>query len=188
MTRDEWDACAYLLENGWRADWDDNRDEAYFRLLQGFEAQAILAAIQALVEEGQRFLPAAAEIAAKARSLTEPSMPSWTEAWAAIERALVRQNPATLKEVHPLLAAFVEVEGFERLSMIEFYDPEYGPVRLRDLEARWNDFLERARERVQNGRALEAVGHRNGLPTKFDSTAVIGAVRERRQIGAGTDG
>lgn len=190
MEREEWDACSFLLENGWGGKWDDSRDDAYFTLLRGLDAADVLAAIQVLVEEGREYLPAAAEIASRARSLSSPPMPSWAEAWEQIEAALIKgcdedQAVERLNSIHPLLGPFVRVAGWKTLQTTEFYDHEYGAVRVRDLEARWNEFVERAEERVRQGRALEAAGRPNGLPTRLDATAVLGGIAKRRELEAG---
>lgn len=85
------------------------------------------------------------------------------------ERDVIRQ---ALAEVHPLVAAFVERQGFDRLRLLELDDPDYGALRRRELEQAWDRHVE-----AFDGRevaALAAGGDRRGQLARLDPLAALG--------------
>lgn len=180
LTDDEWDSIALVMDKCWKGHFDDETAMAYRMMLAPrFEASQILAALNELAESGSPFLPAVPEIVQTARKMQEPELPSWSEVFAGIDKGIRFQSQqASLdwisENVHPVVAKFVVAEGWETLRMTPFFDPDYGALRQRDLKARWESFVEVAKERLARGRALEAVTGRRGIgPARLDMAALL---------------
>jgi len=171
MTRDEWETIALLIENCWRGEFDDTRSTAYFTLLKDFNHGDLMTALNVLMEEGKPFVPSAPELVKAVRSAQEPARASWSEVWAALQIAMRKKQAEAVEfmgnRCGPVASAFVEAEGIERLKYIEFFDPEYGALRIKELQNKWLEFSERSAERVKRGLALSTSARKaNGL-SKF---------------------
>lgn len=79
MTNDEWASIALLLHRGfkWSEAFGAAHDRAYRILLDGYEAEQIAAALNALVARGQVFGPTAGEIVGEIRR--DPDAPTFAE-------------------------------------------------------------------------------------------------------------
>jgi hypothetical protein len=199
VTDDEWDGVCLLIENAWKGEFDDVKAAAYRFFLGDLAEGAVMAALKRLVRNGTPFLPAAAEIVKAADDMALAPAPSWTEAWLWIGKALRRGGRVggarwdmkakaayELLEAHDMaiVARFIEAEGYQRLAMTEFFDPDYGPLRVRELEQRWNAFVGVAQERLERGLALNAVNRRQAGPTRL-SEAALAQVVGRRELESG---
>lgn len=191
MDDDEWMAVCFLIEQAFKGDFDDNKRAVYRRFLGGMPLPQVEAAVYALAEEGQEWLPAAGQILIKARTVAEEPVPGWTEVY----RWLMRAQAAAPREAgftasdtektragaawlegrcHAVVARFYEAEGFGRLSRIQFGDEEYGELRIKELRERFEEFVGVAKERLANGMALAAVGERAELgPRRLDEAALL---------------
>lgn len=180
MRRDEWEAIALLMDNCWRGGFDETMSSSYFSLLNRFSAEQVMGALHRIIENGKPFVPAVPEIVAAIRAMEEPQLPPWTEVWNALKGALRRPNEeaavAYLTSVcHPAVGAFLRLEGFDRLRHEPFFDPDYGPLRIKELRERWAEFADTAKERERTGRALDSGARRNTLE-RVSAKALISQV------------
>jgi len=157
----QWDAIGLLLENGWPGEFDDAAQGAYTALLTGYDPEHVLIALRVLVRKGGTFRPSVSEIAAIIDG--DPGRPTWGEAYRLLFGArgflTVRPERAAIERAeakHPLLAAFIRMEGFDRLSMLPV-NGDHGELVRRDLERAWNSLGERADQRRASGMALDEV-------------------------------
>lgn len=157
----KWDAIGLLLDQGWPGEFGDEAQGAYRTLLEGAEPEAILAAIRVLVRRGGTFRPSVSEIAAELNS--DPGRPTWSEAFRLLFGArgllTVRPEESALRRAedrHPLLAAFIRQEGYERLGQLPVHDPD-NPWCRKDLERAWDRLERRADDRQAAGLALDEV-------------------------------
>lgn len=160
MTRDEWETIALLIENCWRGEFDEVQSSAYFTMLGRFDHGQVMAALHRITEDGKPFVPSVPEIIAAIRRLEIKSLPSWTDVWASMKAALALGSEQAaldrMRECHPVAEAFVAREGIERLRYEPFFDPDYGALRIKELQQRWIEFSEQAMERKKRGLAIEA--------------------------------
>lgn len=182
-TDTEWAQFIALISRGFAArDAFTDADAAAYRLLlDQTEPAAALQALQVLVAEGQAMRPRPGEIVKRIRR--DAGTPTFIEAYRLIfgPRGVLRALPAErvfpdagararaeeqaaldrATTMHPLVAAFVQRQGVDRLRGLELDCPEYGPVRRRQLEQEWNDHVDAfdGREVV----ALAAGRSRDGL-------------------------
>ena len=162
MSAPEWDTIALLLENGWPGDFDDAAQGAYRALLAGYDPEQILIGLRVLVRRGGTFRPSVSEIAAVIDG--DPGRPTWSEAYRLLfgTRGLLSIRPERraierADERHPLLAAFIRMEGYDRLKMLPVSGEDRGEFVRRDLERSWNSLCERADQRRASGMALDEV-------------------------------
>lgn len=175
------------------AAWGADAIAAYLAELQarGLSAEGVLIAIRTW-PAGTDFPPSAPNLAAAARR--DPNAPTFAEmlelvygrggvlrarpaqrvfageaererAWraAALERAAL---------MHPLVTGFVASQGVARLRMLPLDDPDYGPIRRKELAAEWAEFVER-----NEGREVAAlVAGRRGEMGAFDPARALAAV------------
>jgi hypothetical protein len=160
---DQWDAIGLLLDQGWPGEFPPEAQGAYRVLLEGFDPEQILAAIRVLVRRGGRFRPSASELAGELQS--DPGRPTWGEAFRLLfaSRGLLTVRPEAFaieraEERHPLLAAFIRQEGYDRLRTLAVHDPDWGERTRRELEQAWKSLGERADHRLASGMALDEVG------------------------------
>lgn len=179
MTRDEWETIALLVDNCWRGEFNEVQSSSYFTLLQQFSHGEVMAGLQLLIERGKPFVPSVPEIVEAIRSLQAPVLPSWSEVWGAMPLALKQRTDDEATEVMrekcgKVAAAFIRSEGIQRLKYVEFFDPQYGNHRVRELQQRWTEFADRSVQRLRNGHALEAAGGRRGTLGKIDPFGYLG--------------
>ncbi|NBW16019.1 MAG: hypothetical protein EBR82_49345 [Caulobacteraceae bacterium] len=178
MTRDEWETIALLIENCWRGEFDDTRSASYYTLLRSFEHGEVMAALHVLAEQGKPFVPSVPEIVQAVRAAQEPSTPSFSEVWSVLQRAMrlrLDDDSVAVMEEHcgPVAAAFVKAEGVARLKHIEFWNPDHGELRIKELERRWTDFADRAGQRARLGLALQASGRRESGLGRMKTSALV---------------
>lgn len=161
MNDEQWDAIGLLLENGWPGDFDDAAQGSYRALLAGYDPEQILIALRVLVRRGGKFRPSVSEIAAQLEA--DPGRPTWGEAYRLLFGArgflTVRPEASALERAvdkHPLLAAFIRMEGYDRLNALPIHG-DHGELIRRDLERAWNSLGERADQRRASGMALDEV-------------------------------
>ena len=171
--------------------WGEDAIEAYLAELQarGVAADAALVAIRAC-PAGQRFPPSAPELAALAR--TDAAAPTFSEAaalifgpggvmkartgarkvfWEIGERDRLNEIAGweRVSEMHPLIGAFIEREGFSRLRDLNLEDEQYGAMRRAQLQKSWEAHCEAMR-----GRELAAVAQgRRGELGSFDPLTAL---------------
>jgi hypothetical protein len=188
MTDDDWGAVCFFIDQGW-GDFDQDRRDGYAFFLKGFEKDEALGALKLIAEQGKPFLPRPPEIVAAIRSTQVRPVPSWSEAWAALRRAMAARDEQRgyelLNAAHPVLGRFMEMEGgWQEMRLQPFFDPDYGAVRVRDLKARWEEFVDVARERLRQGLALGATAARRGVgPARLDAAMLVEPLRPAPQIG-----
>lgn len=192
-TEQEWAMFFELLDKGWPGELDPNDAPAYRVLLSGVDPDQVVAGVRRLLHRGARFRPSAAEILAAGRQ--DPGRPTFLEALRLIfgvggvlrARPKVRrysdpghrrrlENAAALERaagMHPLIGAFIERQGLDRLRELQLEDPDYGTLRRKELEAEWNAMLERFDERDVAAAALPAGDARRGQLRRFDPLAAL---------------
>jgi hypothetical protein len=178
MTRKEWDTIALLIDNGWRGDFDETRSETYRMFLGEFEHGEVMVALRLLSEEGKPWTPSVPEITKAIRSSQERSLPSFSELWAVLQRAMrlrVDDDGVAVVEEScgPVAAAFVKAEGMRRLKLTEFWNPDLGELRVKELERRWKDFADRAGDRARLGLAFQAGGRRESGLGRMTTAGLI---------------
>jgi len=156
MTRTEWDGIAALLDNAWRGGMDDDRADAYFALLSDYPGAQVMAALKRLTLVGGPFVPTVPEIVQaitadeKSQALTfDEALVIMRHAWkadtpsgsyadeTAMATAKGKAVMARLTD-YPLIRAFVERQGLQRLLHNQLDDPDWGERTRRDLEASWH--------------------------------------------------
>jgi hypothetical protein len=91
---------------------------------------------------------------------------------------------ARAADVHPLLAAFVQTQGLDRLRRLDLDDPDWGQARRKQLADEWEEFVD-----VNETRDVAALtaGRRGGLG-RVDPLRALPAARARlapvREAGA----
>ena len=181
MTRDEWTAVSLVIENCWQGEFDDDRADAYFSMLEHFDVDQVLAALRLLAEGGRPFIPTVPEITLAVRTAAEPLVPSWSEAWSLIQLSIRRCRSEDQavdflgNRAHRFVGAFVLAEGFDKLRFEPVEDPDFGPLTLRQLQGRWREFCERSVERERQGLAITSGprSDRRGLG-QVDMAGLIG--------------
>lgn len=191
MKKAEWEGLCGLMEDCWpSAEFNDRSRKSYRAFLDDFQPEQVMAALRVLMEDGKPFLPAVAEIVKAVRDLQSEPVPGWAEVWTTLERALSSGSEERAFELanglHPMVGRFLEVEGWERLSRTPFYDPEYGGVRIKDLHARWDEFVAVARERMRRGLGLARGKARGTLgPHSLDTSALVERLRPPKELTSG---
>lgn len=158
-TDDQWELLLSLLEHGFKARDPLTPPEirAYRILMDRVEPEAATAALQELVLKAQVFRPVPGEIVAQARH--DASVPTFDEAFALIfgrggalkarrpagvyadASAMARADDAAvwarLEGRHPLVVAFVQRQGLDRLRQMPVDDPDEGMWRRKELREGW---------------------------------------------------
>lgn len=157
MTKKEFVKISWLIGNGWPGQFDEDNVAAYAEFLIDFDFEAVRMALHKLTRDGQKFVPSVGLIAAAVKELTEPQVPSWSETWAMIEKAM-KAHPTVKVELEPVVEAFINVEGLRRLQMTPFYDPEKGSMLIHQLAKRFEEFSDVWQARESRSKVLEAAG------------------------------
>lgn len=183
-----------LLDNGWPGDLTPGQVKAYQTLLDGTDPEVVVAGLRRLLHRGQRFRPSAAELLGAANH--DPSRPTFDEAYrlifgargilaarptvrnytdigdrAAAYRTAARERAASM---HPLVGAFVERQGLDRLRGLDLTNPQWGAKRRDDLKTAWEEHVE-----AFEGREVAALASgegREGL-RRLDPLAGLGVPR-----------
>jgi hypothetical protein len=197
-----WEGFCALLDEGWPGEFDETARISWRVLLDTTPPDQAVAALRRLLLRGGRFRPSVSELLAETRS--DPSMPTFDEAWLMIRRALRAPGFVTaarrrfsetgkafmspkdeaklraqamedaIAPTHPAVRRFVAVQGWGRLG--EACDEEWGPARLKNLRDAWGE-----QAHATDGREIAVLasgGGRQGL-RQLDPLAGI------PQIGAG---
>lgn len=202
MTRDEWTIIAGLIDEWWPAKFDEGASAAWFVALDGYDAEQVTAALKGLLARGGTFRPSVAELVAQIRR--DPSTPTFDEALVLVKRALRAWNlPCTgsygseaemlrvrkrnvldlASGMHPLVAAFVDRYGVERLlkDVGEIGDDVWGGARRAQLRESWDEHCD-----ALEGREIHALtAPRRGGMARLDPLAALGSMPPR-QINSGT--
>lgn len=194
MTKKEWNKVEYVIENAWN-DFDEDRSAVYFGLLGHYDFAAVEAAIHLLVHRGQKFRPAVAEIVGAIKDSTDSPVPAFAEVFTAMLRSVAfassraeyqagdeaKQKLAVTwleEHSHPMVARFMEAETYERFAYVEYADSDWGALRKKELEGRWDRFVETAEDRLARGLALESSGQRQMAgPKRLDAVALMEGMR-----------
>lgn len=206
-TDEEWATFTAVLSRGFAArDPFTDADAAVYRLLlDDVDPAAALRSVREIVLEGQALRPKPGEIVERSRR--DRGTPTFAEAYRLIfgPRGVLKARPAQrvfadagargraeqqaaldrAASMHPLVAAFVERQGVDRLRGLELDDPDYGPVRRRDLEQAWNEHVEAFDGREVAALAAGAPRGQAGLHT-FDPLAVLAPGRPAPVLGPAT--
>lgn len=197
-----------LLDSGWPGDLDPDQAPAYRVLLEGTDPDRIVQGVRRLLHQGQRFRPSAAEILAAGRK--DPSRPTFVEAYRLIfgPRGVLQARPAVRRysdagerariyneaaleraaDMHPLIGAFIHAQGLDRLRDLDLQDPEYGPLRRKELEGEWDALVARIDDREIALDALPAGDARRGQLRALDPLAALErpTAPPQRQLDPGT--
>lgn len=186
MTRDEFDGPAELLDRLWPGDFTDKDATAYHFVLDDFSADAVMSALRAVCKSGQKFRPAASELVA-VLTPERAAHPTFGEMFTLLfgpRGALTARGVdgvrARLADMHPLIAAFAERSGIQRLKELPVHDLDDGHWRKDELAREWNAHVE-ACER----RGVAAVASDGGTSElrKLDPLAALG-IGGRPELGA----
>lgn len=196
-TDPQWAMFCSILKRGFAAKDPFTTDDAnvYRLLLDDVDPEGAMAAVKAIVLEGQALRPRPGEIVARVRR--DPGKPTFEEAFALIfgprgvlaarpgnggpvtynSQAERRQaeNTAALEraaDLHPLVASFVQRQGVTRLRELPVVDPDFGEIRRKELRDAWDRHCE-----AMDGRDVAALasGDRSALGLrKLDPLAALG--------------
>ena len=190
-----WTMFCALMRRGWPGEFTGADATAYRVLLDGTDPPQVVEALRRLLLRGQRFRPSAAELLGELRA--DPSRPTFAEAYRLIfgKGGVLRARPATTRwasererlarfddaararaaGMHPLVAAFVDRQGLDRLRSLPLEDPDWGEKHRRDLEQQWDTHVE-----AFDGREVAALatGRGRGELERFDPLAALGVARE----------
>jgi hypothetical protein len=191
FTDHEWEMFCALVEEAWPGEFDDEARTSWRILLDDIEPAGAISAVKRLLYSGRKFYPrpAVSDVLAEVRS--DPSLPTFDEAWWLIERAMRRtQSPwgtfgspgemnraynelilAALSQHHPAVRSFAERQGLDRLRAVQVDDPRWGDKTRRELREAWERHLE-----ATDGREIAALasGCPDGLK-QLDPLAVLGS-------------
>jgi hypothetical protein len=188
---EEWDVIAGSIGDWFQGDFTPETADNYAVVLKRFDREAVALALEGMVEQGRVFVPKPGEIIEVMRKATEDPVPSWTEAWDLLMKAVriggrkyhdgpkAKQEKAVawLEERSPIVAAFFDTEGWASMALTEWDDPEWGGARRKQVKDRWDEFVGVAQERLQRGLALQAGGRRELGPRTLDAAALIERLR-----------
>ena len=185
MNRAEWADLAELLEEGFRHPaedpWTDRKDRVYERMLGGYRAEVVAAALRKLLLGGKPFCPAIAEIVAVIEH--DPGVPSWDEARELIFAPASRVR--ALGMLHPCLEAFIARHGglaaLRRLPVDDDRNGHWERKRLREAyDAHRAGWVDKRHHALALGEAF------NPAPRVLDPISAIGLrpVPSTPQIGA----
>lgn len=191
---DTWDAFCGLVDEAWPGTFDAEAASSWRVLLDDIDPDAALIALRRLLLKGQRFRPSVSELLAAVRS--DPSRPTFEEAYRLIfgaggvlrarpvvrawaseadrARAEVEAIEKRAGTVHPLVGQFVVRQGIDRLRRLGLDDPDYGPLRRKELQVAWDVHVE-----AFDGREIHALAAgtgREGL-RQLDPLAALGLDR-----------
>jgi nitrogen fixation-related uncharacterized protein len=182
---EQWEGFCALLEAAWPGEFDDADRKAWRILLDEVSPEQGIFALKALMHSGLRFRPSASELLAAVRD--DPSAPTFDEALALIYRAACREHSERLSWLRarsPLVARFLEIQGTDRVFLLELDDPQYGELRRKELREAWDRFCASSEKRTI---AALASGDREGL-SKLDPLADVTSIEEgRRRLPSGSD-
>lgn len=194
-TEDQWAAFVTMLSRGFAArDPFTDEDAAVYRvLLDGVEPELAHQALRQLVLEGQALRPKPGEIVDRARRdsgrptfdeayrlifgprgvlAARPSSSRWADA-AERSRAFNEAAMERARGMHPLIASFVERQGLDRLRQMPLDDDDYGELRRREMQARWDEHVD-----VSEGREVQALAAGSGREgmRRLDPLAAVSAL------------
>lgn len=139
------------------------RGAAYQLHLGAMDYADAQAAIRLLVQDGQVFVPAPAEVIAATRRVSQPAVASWLEAWPVIQRHITRRRGRSVNDtlwainddIGEIPARFVKHYGVDRLALEEVDDADHGGAVRRRLEQAYDRFVEDYLDGVRVHAALE---------------------------------
>jgi hypothetical protein len=186
----QWDAFVGLVDEAWPGKLDNSSAASWRTLLGGFEPKSIEEGVQRLLLEGHTFRPSVSEIIAAARQ--DPSKPTFAEAYQLLygPGGALRAKPGSslwkdekhrrklqheaikdrANDMHPLVGAFIERQGIDRLLQLKTLHEEWGDKNRSDLEQQWDQHVAAMDNRDV---AAIAAGGRRGELAAFDPLAVL---------------
>jgi hypothetical protein len=192
MTDEQWSVLDQLFAEGWSAprEWTAATAGAYRLVLDGYDADQVLLAVQRLIQRGGAFRPSIAEVVAALNA--DPDLPSWAEANSTIMDIAYADGlraaglPAPSREpAHEVIELFVAAQG-SRLQMLPLNDLDWGHVERKRLGDEYEAFVQRYQERKREGRALEALGRsRRGELGKPDWRALTAKASPTGELATG---
>jgi hypothetical protein len=167
-TDEQWTTFCALLEEWWPGDFDGAARAAWRVALDGMEPEAASETAQRMLLQGRRFRPSVSEFLTDARQ--DPSRPTFDETLVLLRRAMKAADPAERLGEWPIIAAFVERQGWDRLRNLPLDDPDWGEKTRRELREAWDRHVE-----AFDGREVAALasGDRDGL-RQLDPLASLG--------------
>lgn len=139
MTRQEFiDKIVRRVSANWpHSPWPNATIAKVYDEVREFPADQVLAAVEALYRDGERFAPSGGMILGKLADLTDDA-PDWGEAWAVLRRALrhsvVYDLPrvrAELEQAHPAIRQFAEEVGLRSLPDVSADAAAFAQARER---------------------------------------------------------
>jgi hypothetical protein len=160
MTDEEYSVVDQLLGCGWSSPkWDQAQSDTYRLVLDGYDGDRVLLAVQRLIQRGGAFRPSIAEVVAALDAEQAAAVPTWDEVYAAIWGPGGVSWTGRLDGVHELVALYVERRGgIDGVRREEVAHPDYRGAVLQRLKQSWEELLEQVRACEREGRALEALG------------------------------
>lgn len=176
---DQWAQFCALLDHGWPGDFTVEQAKAYRALLDISDPQVMLEALRRLLHGGQRFRPSVAELLAAARR--DPAVPTFDEAYRLIFGPGGVFRTGRTDDVHPLVLAFVERQGPQRLRTLPLEDPEWGHRHRTDLQRAWEAHVD-----AFDGREVAALAAGTGQDGLHRLDPLAALTGPRRELEAGT--
>jgi hypothetical protein len=177
MTDEQWAVFEQLLAHGWSAprQWDQPTGDAYRLVLDGYDPDQVLLALQRLIHRGGPFRPSIAEVVAAINA--DAALPTFDEAYNAIWEKGGYVWTGRLDGLHELVVLFIEARGgLEGCRRERVADPDYGGAVRQQLATAWAELVDRYEARKREGRALEALGRsKRGELAKPDYLATLSA-------------
>lgn len=173
MTRDEFRSAAFLLGGGWPGQFTANDEDAYYFLLSDFDVADVMRALKAL--RHAKFRPSASEIA-NVLSPEKAAAPTFDEMFALLfspRGALAARGVDGTRErlagLPPLVSAFAERQGIQRLKELPVHDEDDGHWRRKELRVAWDGHVE-----AMEGREVAALASGAGDLRQLDPLARLG--------------
>lgn len=135
--------------------------------------------------DGDRFVPAAADIAAAFRQVDRPVVPTFDEAFDLVFGHGSRVLQGDFDGVPHIVASWASRAGLDRLRTLPVFDPDYGELRRAELKRSWDAHVEASKERQLAVRALPPGERAAGL-ARMDPLSALGiAVPQQLERGDG---
>lgn len=187
-TQEQWEPFVSILRHGFVAKdrLTEAEENVYAVLLDKVDPAGAVQALTEMVLAGRALRPKPGEIVAAMRA--DPSTPTFEEMFAllfsqrgALAARGIEGTRARLVGMHPLVVAFAERHGIQRLKELPVHDPDTGHWRCDELKEWWTDHLEASAQRDTAALAGGSTG--SGDLARFDPLAALGIAR-RPELGA----
>jgi hypothetical protein len=172
----EWDAFAGLVEEGWPGTFDDDAAASWRVLLDGTAPGVAVTALRRLLYSGRTFYPRPAVSDLLAELRHDASAPTFDEALVLLRRALSHstgdREALDALQAQPLVGAFAQRQGTQRLRMLPVDDPDWGEKTRRELREAWDRHVD-----AFDGREVAALAAGTGELRQLDPLAALQLAR-----------